>query len=146
MHLARTSVSARAAVLTLVAVCVLLGIHGCKDAQPQSAKQTPAAFRSQFSSATSDRAKRDVVLAAIDAGTIRAGMPVDELRSLFEGADSEAGATVENIKSEIVNFVPLGPPPPNEPTSAMKRRGWYFVIKHDGSVVVNYYLSDSHFK
>lgn len=95
-----------------------------------------------YSRATSDTAKRDVILAAIDAELIRVGMPVPELFQVV--AQLPTKVTQDRPEPiDIVHFAPKITPPPGQTPYFV---GWYMVIKHDGKRVWDYYLSNAYEK
>ena len=112
----------------------------------QSALKSPQQIAAQFNTAQNDRVRRDMILRAIDQGTIRRGMTVSDLHAILgigDGGSPESDSGLTQVIYDLapqhhgLGFVGSTPPQPF---------GWYFVVQHNGIHVQNYFLSDVHMK
>jgi len=102
-----------------------------------------AEFQHSFKAAT-PKAKRDLVIAAIDSGLIKRGLTLTEAKAIF-GQDLQV-FPVESQKSRInavVFFEPVQPPP--TPMMSALRQGWYVDMAFSSNGKLEHYsLSNLH--
>ena len=130
------------------AACAL-ALSGCSSARPVSGPpHTLASVAAAYRTAgEDDRAKRDLCIAAIDAGIIAPGVPLAVIDQLCgSDFDRSVGRRENGLEYGIVHF---HPPFPNYTTdegqvAAGGYVGWYMIVEYSGTWIENYSLSNKH--
>jgi hypothetical protein len=117
-------------------------IGGCASETNLNAKAI-AAFRSSFETA-SPKAKRGLVIAAIDNETITRGLPLDDVRRLFgQNLTIYSRNSQKDKLTARVFFEPVIPS--GDPMISAFRAGWYIDFVFSSNDRLEYYsLSNLH--
>lgn len=127
--------------LFLIFVCVLSLSKTFADDMPST--NVIAEFHRSFKAAD-PKAKRELVIAAVDSGLIKRGLSLDDTKRMF-GADFQAFRR-ESTKAELnaVVFFEASKPASNPMMSAL-RQGWYIdLVFSSDDKLERYSLSNLH--
>jgi hypothetical protein len=100
------------------------------------------AFAKDYKEAKSEQKKLQLCIDAIDQGLIYLGGPVENIDKIFGTTYSKKLPTTgQELKTGVVDFVHLAPPPSNDIQAAFA--GWYLAFEFDQQGRIrNYYLSN----